>query len=80
VQWPDGKHNTEEPDGLSEAVDAAPYPIDWNNRERFVYFAGIVIGVGAEMGIKIRWGGDWNRDNDLKNQTFFDLPHFEVVD
>jgi len=24
----------------SDAVDVAPYPIDWNDKERFYYFAG----------------------------------------
>ena len=30
------------------------------------------------MGVDIRWGGDWNGDFNLKNQNFYDLPHFEV--
>jgi hypothetical protein len=60
------------------AVDVAPYPVDWNDKERFYYFAGFVKGVASSLGISIRWGGDWNSDNNLKNQTFFDLPHFEL--
>ena len=64
--------------GFSMAADVAPYPIDWNNRERFVYFAGIVKGHAEEMGISIRWGGDWDGDNDLRDQSFMDLPHFEL--
>lgn len=62
----------------SHAVDIAPYPIDWKNRERFVYLAGIVLGVATQLGISIRWGGDWDRDEELCDQTFFDLPHFEL--
>ena len=82
VKWPDGKHNR----SPSMAVDAAPYPIDWQDRERFYYFAGYVMGV-AEMlhgeGLishRLRWGGDWNRDTQVKDNGFDDLVHFELVE
>jgi peptidoglycan LD-endopeptidase CwlK len=74
VSWPRGKHNTTP----SEAVDVAPYPIDWQDRERFYFFAGVVLAVARQQGVDIRWGGDWNSNNDFKDQTFFDLPHFEL--
>jgi len=61
-----------------DAVDVAPYPIDWNDRERFTYFAGYVMGIAAKMGIKLRWGGDWDRDTQVKDNSFDDLPHFEI--
>ena len=61
-----------------EAIDLAPYPIDWENTKRFYYFAGIVLGVAKEMGIDLRWGGDWDMDNDLDDQKFMDLVHFEL--
>ena len=64
-------------DGL--AVDVVPYPIDWDNRERFVHFAGFVRGIAGTMNIKIRWGGDWDGDNDLHDQSWMDLPHFELI-
>ena len=63
---------------LGKAVDVAPYPIDWNDRERFTYFAGYVMGIAAKMGIKLRWGGDWDRDTQVKDNSFDDLPHFEI--
>jgi len=76
VQWPHSKHNSIP----SKAVDVAPYPINWNDIDRFYHFGGYVRGVAEMLGIKIRWGGDWNGNFDLKDQNFFDLPHFEVVD
>ena len=76
LQYPQGKHNT----NPSKAVDVAPWPIDWNNRERFVLFAGYVIGMAEAMGYKLRWGGDWDGDFDSKETQFFDAPHFEIVD
>ena len=62
-----------------KAVDVAPYPIDWNDRERFTYFAGFVMGMAAKMSINLRWGGDWDKDNQVKDNNFDDLPHFEIV-
>ena len=64
---------------VGKALDIAPYPIDWNNTKRFYYFAGMVLAVAKEMGLKIRWGGDWDMDNDLDDQTFMDLVHFELI-
>ena len=76
VRYPNSKHNSLP----SKAVDATPYPYDEDDRERFSYFAGIVIGVGASMGVAIRWGGDWDKDNELKDNGFDDLMHFELID
>lgn len=76
LRWPKSKHNQHP----SMAVDVAPYPIDWEDRERFFYMAGLIKGVAAMMGIKVRWGGDWDSDTDFKDQRFTDVPHFEVVD
>lgn len=61
----------------SDAVDVVPYPIDWNDRDRFYHFAGVVRGIAHMMGIKIFWGGDWDNDYTLDDQSFFDYPHFE---
>lgn len=75
LKFPAGKHNSLP----SLAVDAAPYPIDWNDRERATLFAGFVLGIAAEMGIKLRWGGDWNRNFKTADNNFDDLWHFELV-
>jgi len=74
VQYPNSKHNH----SPSLAVDVAPYPIDWNDRERFTYFAGIVQGIAISKGITLRWGGDWDRDTELRDNAFDDLVHFEI--
>lgn len=65
---------------IGRAVDIAPYPIDWNNTKRFYYLAGLFIATADSMGVKIRWGGDWDSDDDLDDQKFFDLLHFELVE
>ena len=76
LKYPKGKHNAIP----SRAVDVAPYPIDWNDRERFTYVAGYVVGIAYQMGLKIRWGGDWDMDTQVKDNNFDDLPHFEIRD
>ena len=74
VRWPRGKHNT----NPSSAIDVAPYPIDWDDRERFLYFGGFVKGCAYQMGLPLRWGGDWDNDTSLSDNKFDDLVHFEI--
>lgn len=69
-----GKHNMKP----SMAVDVAPYPIEWANTERFRYFGGFVMGIAKMMWIPIRYGGDWDGDTILTDQTLIDLPHYEL--
>ena len=71
-----GKHN-EKP---SLAIDIAPYPIDWEDAERFRRLAEYVLGIANVMGVPLRWGGDWDGDTDLTDQTFNDLVHFEITE
>ena len=62
------------------AVDVAPYPIDWEDRERFHYMGGMLRGIAHEMGVKIRWGGDWDSDGEIADNSFDDLVHIELID
>ena len=75
VSWPNGRHNKKP----SIAVDVCPYPVDWDDRERMTYFAGMVMGIAKAKGIGLRWGGDWNQNTDLEDNGFDDLPHFELT-
>jgi peptidoglycan L-alanyl-D-glutamate endopeptidase CwlK len=75
LRYPESKHN-ELP---SLAVDVSPYPIDWDDMDRWYFFAGYVQRTADEMGIDIRWGGDWDSDREFDDQTFNDLPHWELV-
>ena len=74
VAYPKGRHNS----SPSLAVDVAPYPIDWNDRERFHLFSGFVLGGAYRMGINLRWGGDWNMNFEVDDNKFDDFPHFEI--
>ena len=65
---------------LGQAVDVAPYHdgIDWDNKDNFNYMGGFIMGLARQMGIPLRWGGDWNSNNDLSDNGFDDFVHFEL--
>ena len=74
LKFPNGRHNM----APSNAVDVTPYPVDWKDRERQTLFAGFVIGIARSMGIRLRWGGDWDMDFQVNDNRFDDFPHFEI--
>ena len=74
--FPNSKHNSMP----SLAIDVVPYPVDWEDTDRMRYFAGQVVATARAMNIKIRWGGDWNKNTELKDEHLKDLPHFELID
>jgi len=76
VRYPNSKHNS----SPSEAVDVAPYPIDWKDLDRFRAFGNFVLGVASANNVKLRWGGDWDGDRSFADQSFHDLPHFELLE
>ncbi len=86
LHYPHGKHNHIP----SLAADVYPYEpktiVDWNDNARFHYFAGYVMGIAQKLKeerkitYSIRWGGDWNRDTQIKDEKFRDTGHFEIVD
>lgn len=70
LKWPHSKHNAYP----SMAVDVVPYPIDWNDIERFKKLSVIVkeawIKLGLDNTYTLVWGGDW--------KSFKDYPHWEI--
>lgn len=69
-----GYHNADP----SDAVDLAPYPIDWKDIKRFYYLAGAFIAVAYRLRVQgiissvFTWGGHW--------KNFKDYPHFQRKD
>lgn len=52
-----------------EAVDIAPYPIDWKDEQRFAFLAGLMMGQAARLGVDLEWGYHlWGKD----------MPHFQL--
>ena len=52
------------------AVDMVPWPVDWEDLERFEVMAEAMKIAAEELDIPIVWGGDW--------KSFYDAPHFEL--
>ncbi len=75
TKYPNSKHNSLP----SLGIDAALYPIDWNDVGRHYMFVGIVRERARELGIPIRCGADWDSDFTTNDQTFNDLVHFEYA-
>lgn len=59
------------------AVDLYPVgnPIPW---EQCPQISQAMHHAAEEMGVNIRWGGDWNQNGSSKDETFYDGPHFEL--
>ena len=68
LPWPQSKHNAIEP-SLSRAVHIDPYPIDYENTERYFILAGLMTAAGKLMGAELRW---------LGLTTLRDLAHWEL--
>jgi peptidoglycan L-alanyl-D-glutamate endopeptidase CwlK len=76
AKWGQSKHNRLP----SLAIDLAPLPINWDDTYKFCYFAGIVMAIAHDEGVKLIWGGNWDGDGDIiKDQKFNDLVHFEMA-
>jgi peptidoglycan L-alanyl-D-glutamate endopeptidase CwlK len=79
LQYPNSKHNRDP----SRAIDVAPYPYDEKDIGRYILLAGRVLECAAifkDDGIithNIRWGGDWNMDNNTKDG--WDFAHYELI-
>jgi len=79
VRWPHSKHNHLP----SVAMDCAPYvagKISWFKLHCCI-LAGLILAAAKEEGVKLRWGGNWDMDDEpITDQDFQDLVHFEEVD
>lgn len=63
----------------SKAIDVVPYPINWDYLPSFYYLAGVWMSIAGRHNINLRWGGNWRKDNNFKDNDFMDLVHFEIV-
>ncbi len=61
-----GKHNYTP----SRAVDVVPYPVDWNNIERFKQLAVVIKRIAKEKGVTLIHGADW--------KSLRDWPHYQI--
>lgn len=63
------------------AIDVVPYPVDWNDLNKFKLIRDAFFQASSELEIPIRWGGDWNDNgsyqDEIKRGTY-DGGHFEL--
>jgi len=76
---PKAKHNFFNP---SHAFDAAPFvndDISWD-QQHCIFLAGCILSAAKELGVELRWGGNWDMDGEIyTDQQFQDLVHYEIV-
>ena len=83
-RFPDSKHNTvdENEQPKSEAFDFGPWidgDIPWGETHIFACIAGCFFAAAKELGVKLRWGGDWDGDGNTKEHKLQDWGHIEEV-
>ena len=76
--WPTSKHNA----SPSKAFDF--YPVfnnvaQWKDHQAFKDVAHHLLTTADRLGIRLRWGGDWNC-NGIADEKFVDMPHIELKD
>lgn len=67
-------------DGLGKAVDLWVIKggtVVWTQAD-YVHLSKFVLQAAKELGVSIRWGGDWDGDSNWKEEKFFDGPHYEL--
>lgn len=71
----------------SDAIDIVPteWLGYWASRKdaslkEITQWGELVMTTAHRLGLKIRWGYDWDSDGDFTDQTIHDAPHFERVD
>jgi peptidoglycan L-alanyl-D-glutamate endopeptidase CwlK len=79
-KFPDSKHNFDR----SKAVDVMYWNkekprIRWHNQNQMCIVAGYIMAIAKQKKIKLKWGGDWNK-NLITEDNWFDGGHFELED
>jgi peptidoglycan L-alanyl-D-glutamate endopeptidase CwlK len=78
VTWTLNSRHLPAADGFGHAVDLVPVPVDWSNLTAFDAVAKAMMAAAKELGIKIRWGADWDSDGKPREKGESDSPHFEL--
>lgn len=89
VTWTlNSNHFVKSATGFGHAVDLLPAPYDWVLEDpkntpamddSFALVAAAMYQAAAELGIRIRWGANWDGDNQWREKGESDNPHFELA-
>ena len=70
--------------GPSYAFDFIPYPFkNWKDTKGFEAVGKALIAAAKALGIKARWGGDWNQNGTYTDEIArgsYDGGHFELME
>jgi len=69
VTWTLNSNHFKKSDGYGHAVDLVPYPVDWDDIDKFKAISLAMFDAAQELCVKIEWGGNWKKNKDY--------PHFE---
>ena len=61
-----------------KAVDLVPYPLDWNDLEKFNKIKDAMFQAAREQDVNLRWGADWDGDGKYREKGEYDSPHFDL--
>ena len=79
VTWTlNSNHFVNKTTGYGHAVDLVPFPVDWSHKKLDVV-SKAMFAAADTLGVKIRWGADWDRDGKPREKGESDSPHFELV-
>lgn len=79
VTWTlNSNHFVNKATGYGHAVDLVPFPVDWSHKKLDVV-SKAMFAAADTLGVKIRWGADWDRDGKPREKGESDSPHFELV-
>ena len=79
VTWTLNSNHFRKADGYGHAVDILPAPYDWKHTAPFDAVAKAMFEAADLLGVKIRWGADWDRDGNPRERGESDSPHFELA-
>jgi peptidoglycan L-alanyl-D-glutamate endopeptidase CwlK len=79
VTWTLKSNHFKQADGFGHAVDLVPYPVDWTTLSKFDAIQFAMFAAAAELGVKLRWGANWDGDGKPREKGEGDSPHFELA-
>jgi len=79
VTWTLTSNHFVKADGFGHAVDLCPWPVDWTDLKKFDAISRAMFAAADELGVKIRWGADWDLNGKPRERGESDSPHFELA-
>jgi peptidoglycan L-alanyl-D-glutamate endopeptidase CwlK len=79
VTWTLKSNHLVQADGLGHAVDLLVAPYDWKEGPQWKQMADAMLSAAKDLGVRVRWGKDWNQNGKIGEKGETDGPHFEIV-